>query len=118
MMAPVESNFMQVSGEGDKVSEVRPRVAEWRYGPAQLWYDMLGVTEDGGGFHYGFKLKDDQKQDSTDTPKTTTYSKASEEVSEQEPNMETHTEVCELKCKRTKNIIFMYYLSLLVHSCC
>ncbi|KAI7812775.1 transcription initiation factor TFIID subunit 1 isoform X1 [Triplophysa rosa] len=93
MMAPVESKFMQVSGEGDKVSEVRPRVAEWRYGPAQLWYDMLGVTEDGGGFHYGFKLKDDQKQDSTDAAaKMTTNTQASEPVSEQEPNMETHTE--------------------------
>uniref|UniRef100_A0A671LD13 Transcription initiation factor TFIID subunit 1 n=1 Tax=Sinocyclocheilus anshuiensis TaxID=1608454 RepID=A0A671LD13_9TELE len=67
MMAPVESKFLQVSGEGDKVSEVRPKVAEWRYGPAQLWYDMLGVPEDGSGFHYGFKLRDDQKQDTTDT---------------------------------------------------
>uniref|UniRef100_A0A8C1UEK7 Transcription initiation factor TFIID subunit 1 n=1 Tax=Cyprinus carpio TaxID=7962 RepID=A0A8C1UEK7_CYPCA len=67
MMAPVESKFLQVSGEGDKVSEVRPKVAEWRYGPAQLWYDMLGIPEDGSGFHYGFKLRDDQKQDTTDT---------------------------------------------------
>uniref|UniRef100_A0A673MR25 Transcription initiation factor TFIID subunit n=1 Tax=Sinocyclocheilus rhinocerous TaxID=307959 RepID=A0A673MR25_9TELE len=67
MMAPVESKFLQVSGEGDKVSEVRPKVAEWRYGPAQLWYDMLGVPEDGSGFHYGFKLRDDQMQDTTDT---------------------------------------------------
>uniref|UniRef100_A0A8C1APF4 Transcription initiation factor TFIID subunit n=1 Tax=Cyprinus carpio carpio TaxID=630221 RepID=A0A8C1APF4_CYPCA len=67
MMAPVESKFLQVSGEGDKVSEVRPKVAEWRYGPAQLWYDMLGIPEDGSGFHYGFKLRDDQKEDTTDT---------------------------------------------------
>uniref|UniRef100_A0A671L5N8 Transcription initiation factor TFIID subunit n=1 Tax=Sinocyclocheilus anshuiensis TaxID=1608454 RepID=A0A671L5N8_9TELE len=67
MMAPVESKFLQVSGEGDKVSEMRPKVAEWRYGPAQLWYDMLGVPEDGSGFYYGFKLREDQKQDSTET---------------------------------------------------
>uniref|UniRef100_A0A8C2G6G6 Transcription initiation factor TFIID subunit n=1 Tax=Cyprinus carpio TaxID=7962 RepID=A0A8C2G6G6_CYPCA len=67
MMAPVESKFLQVSGEGDKVSEVRPKVAEWRYGPAQLWYDMLGVPEDGSGFYYGFKLREDQKEDSTET---------------------------------------------------
>uniref|UniRef100_A0A8C1NAB7 Transcription initiation factor TFIID subunit n=1 Tax=Cyprinus carpio TaxID=7962 RepID=A0A8C1NAB7_CYPCA len=63
MMAPVESKFLQVSGEGDKVSEVRPKVAEWRYGPAQLWYDMLGIPEDGSGFHYGFKLRDDQNDE-------------------------------------------------------
>uniref|UniRef100_A0AAY4EQK9 Transcription initiation factor TFIID subunit n=1 Tax=Denticeps clupeoides TaxID=299321 RepID=A0AAY4EQK9_9TELE len=58
MMAPVESKFSQVSGEGDKVAEFRPKVAEWRYGPAQLWYDMLGVPEDGSGFHYGFKIRE------------------------------------------------------------
>ncbi|XP_052795206.1 transcription initiation factor TFIID subunit 1-like [Mya arenaria] len=32
-------------------------VAPWRYGPAQYWYDMLGVPETGEGFHYGFKQK-------------------------------------------------------------
>lgn len=98
MMAPVESKFLQVSGEGDKVSEVRPKVAEWRYGPAQLWYDMLGVPEDGSGFHYGFKLKDDQQQDSTDTAeKTTTITPTTEPVSEQEPSTESQTEVCKLE---------------------
>ena len=34
-----------------------PCVAEWRYGPAQLWYDMLGISESGEGFDYGFQLK-------------------------------------------------------------
>uniref|UniRef100_M4AAG9 Transcription initiation factor TFIID subunit n=1 Tax=Xiphophorus maculatus TaxID=8083 RepID=M4AAG9_XIPMA len=60
MMAPVESKFSQTSGDADKETESRPRVAEWRYGPAQLWYDMLGVPEDGSNFNYGFKLKEDQ----------------------------------------------------------
>uniref|UniRef100_A0A672JP04 Transcription initiation factor TFIID subunit n=1 Tax=Salarias fasciatus TaxID=181472 RepID=A0A672JP04_SALFA len=58
MMAPVESKFSQTCGDGDKEAEARPKVAEWRYGPAQLWYDMLGVPEDGRGFNYGFKLKE------------------------------------------------------------
>lgn len=93
MMAPVESKFLQVSGEGDKVSEVRPKVAEWRYGPAQLWYDMLGVPEDGSGFHYGFKLRDDQKQDTTETATKTANPPAAEPVSEQEPPQEAHSEV-------------------------
>uniref|UniRef100_A0A673NFR5 Transcription initiation factor TFIID subunit n=1 Tax=Sinocyclocheilus rhinocerous TaxID=307959 RepID=A0A673NFR5_9TELE len=78
MMAPVESKFLQVSGEGDKVSEMRPKVAEWRYGPAQLWYDMLGVPEDGSGFYYGFKLREDQKQDSTETAAKTANPPADE----------------------------------------
>uniref|UniRef100_A0A8C1UCA0 Transcription initiation factor TFIID subunit n=1 Tax=Cyprinus carpio TaxID=7962 RepID=A0A8C1UCA0_CYPCA len=92
MMAPVESKFLQVSGEGDKVSEVRPKVAEWRYGPAQLWYDMLGIPEDGSGFHYGFKLRDDQKQDTTDTAAKTANPPAAEPVSEQEPPQEQEDE--------------------------
>ena len=37
--------------------EGKPSVAAWRYGPAQLWYDMLGVDETGDGFDYGFRLK-------------------------------------------------------------
>uniref|UniRef100_A0A668AR43 Transcription initiation factor TFIID subunit n=1 Tax=Myripristis murdjan TaxID=586833 RepID=A0A668AR43_9TELE len=61
MMAPVESKFSQTCGDGDKETESRPKVAEWRYGPAQLWYDMLGVPEDGSNFNYGFKLKDEQE---------------------------------------------------------
>lgn len=36
----------------------KPRVADWRYGPAQLWYDMLGVDESGEGFDYGFACKE------------------------------------------------------------
>uniref|UniRef100_A0A672QCH6 Transcription initiation factor TFIID subunit 1-like n=1 Tax=Sinocyclocheilus grahami TaxID=75366 RepID=A0A672QCH6_SINGR len=78
MMAPVESKFLQVSGEGDKVSEMRPKVAEWRYGPAQLWYDMLGVPEDGCGFYYGFKLREDQEQDSNETAAKTANPPADE----------------------------------------
>uniref|UniRef100_A0A8C8H7Z6 Transcription initiation factor TFIID subunit n=1 Tax=Oncorhynchus tshawytscha TaxID=74940 RepID=A0A8C8H7Z6_ONCTS len=63
MMAPVESKFSQTAGDGDKVTESRPKVAEWRYGPAQLWYDMMGVPEDGSGFHYGFKLKEEEEDE-------------------------------------------------------
>lgn len=33
-----------------------PKVADWRFGPAQLWYDMLEVPETGDGFNYGFKM--------------------------------------------------------------
>ena len=41
-----------------------PRVAEWRYGPAQLWYDMLGISESGDGFDYGFRLKQESNETS------------------------------------------------------
>jgi len=73
MMAPVESKFSQASGDMDQEKESRPRVAEWRYGPAQLWYDMLGVPEDGSNFTYGFRLlveheNTELEPDRTDTP--------------------------------------------------
>uniref|UniRef100_A0A8C4V577 Transcription initiation factor TFIID subunit n=1 Tax=Falco tinnunculus TaxID=100819 RepID=A0A8C4V577_FALTI len=63
MMAPVESKFSQSAGDTDKVTDTKPKVAEWRYGPAQLWYDMLGIPEDGSGFDYGFKLKEKKEQE-------------------------------------------------------
>jgi len=37
--------------------ENKPKIADWRYGPAQLWYDMLGVPEAGESFDYGFKMQ-------------------------------------------------------------
>lgn len=34
------------------------QICEWRNGPAALWYEMLGVNEDGTNLDYGFKLKE------------------------------------------------------------
>ena len=30
----------------------------WRFGPAKIWYDQLGVNEDGSNLNYGLKLKE------------------------------------------------------------
>lgn len=30
----------------------------WRFGPAKVWYDQLGLPEDSGSVNYGFKLKE------------------------------------------------------------
>ncbi len=38
-------------------TEAKAEIPAWRYGPAQLWYDLIGVDETGEGFDYGFKLK-------------------------------------------------------------
>lgn len=43
---------------GDQKSKA---AADWRFGPAQIWYDMMDVPESGEGFNYGFKLKDKNK---------------------------------------------------------
>lgn len=71
MMAPVESKFSLASGDMDQEKESRPRVAEWRYGPAQLWYDMLGVPEDGSNFTYGFRLLEEHGENTELEPDRT-----------------------------------------------
>ena len=56
ILQPMKSDSSGDRSE-DKGKDSKPKVAEWRYGPAQLWYDMLGVDETGEGFDYGFRLK-------------------------------------------------------------
>ena len=55
MVQSEESNQKDEGVDVDK--DVKAQVADWRYGPAVLWYDMLNVDESGEGFSYGFKLK-------------------------------------------------------------
>ncbi|XP_037955889.1 transcription initiation factor TFIID subunit 1 isoform X1 [Teleopsis dalmanni] len=43
--------------ENGESNENKPKIADWRYGPAQIWYDMLEVPDSGEGFNYGFKVK-------------------------------------------------------------
>ncbi|XP_068631569.1 transcription initiation factor TFIID subunit 1 [Battus philenor] len=59
-LKPMEENQQANSdnnaqNSGDKSQ--RPTPAHWRFGPAQMWYDMLNVPETGEGFDYGFKSK-------------------------------------------------------------
>ena len=58
MMKPSQPKKTGMQTSNKQNSSDRSKVAEWRYGPAALWYDMLGVPESGEGFDYGFKLKD------------------------------------------------------------
>ncbi|KAJ0177252.1 hypothetical protein K1T71_007261 [Dendrolimus kikuchii] len=60
LLKPMEENQQSNSennsgGTGDKSQ--KPTPAHWRFGPAQVWYDMLNVPETGEGFDYGFKVK-------------------------------------------------------------
>lgn len=60
-MRPIEKD-----GKSDKSSlqsrdghdKEEEKICAWRHGPAALWYEMLGVNEDGTNLDYGFKLKD------------------------------------------------------------
>ncbi|XP_001845437.2 transcription initiation factor TFIID subunit 1 isoform X1 [Culex quinquefasciatus] len=48
--------------EVDTSGDSKPKVADWRFGPAQIWYDMLNVAETGEDFNYGFKQTDAQEE--------------------------------------------------------
>ena len=59
LLMPVEDKEqIDKTGETGENGDMGPKVADWRFGPAQLWYDMLQVPETGDGFNYGFKLLD------------------------------------------------------------
>lgn len=58
IMEPEEKHNSGNKNESNKPTELMPGVADWRYGPAQLWYDMLNLPDTGDGFDYGFRLKE------------------------------------------------------------
>ncbi|XP_043674036.1 transcription initiation factor TFIID subunit 1 isoform X1 [Vespula pensylvanica] len=63
LLLPVEDKEqIGKTGEAGENGDMGPKVADWRFGPAQLWYDMLQVPETGDGFNYGFKIIDKSEQ--------------------------------------------------------
>lgn len=62
-LKPIEANETTSKQENVVKDESGPKVADWRFGPAQIWYDMLEVPETGEGFNYGFKLKEKVRND-------------------------------------------------------
>lgn len=56
-MRPDDDKSAPKTEENSENPDAGPRVADWRFGPAQVWYDMLDVPETGEGFNYGFKIK-------------------------------------------------------------
>ncbi|XP_053607515.1 transcription initiation factor TFIID subunit 1 isoform X2 [Plodia interpunctella] len=58
-LRPMEENqhLNNDSNSQNQDKSQKPTPAHWRFGPAQVWYDMLNVPETGDGFDYGFKAK-------------------------------------------------------------
>lgn len=48
------------TSQDNDTDDKKPKVADWRYGPAQVWYDLLDCPESGEGFNYGFKMKEEK----------------------------------------------------------
>ncbi|RLU17198.1 hypothetical protein DMN91_011267 [Ooceraea biroi] len=64
LLLPVEDKEQNgKAGETGENGDMGPKVADWRFGPAQLWYDMLEVPETGDGFNYGFKTTEKEEQE-------------------------------------------------------
>ncbi|CAG9856159.1 unnamed protein product [Phyllotreta striolata] len=55
-LKPAEVQNEDSKQENEKKDDSGPKAADWRFGPAQIWYDMLDVPETGDDFNYGFKL--------------------------------------------------------------
>lgn len=67
-LKPIEASSQDNKNEVSSKDDTGPKAADWRFGPAQIWYDMLEVPECGEGFNYGFKLKDSKDEDSDEPP--------------------------------------------------
>lgn len=58
LLQEVSDETKEKTPENNESGDQKPKIADWRFGPAQVWYDMLEVPESGDGFNYGFKLRD------------------------------------------------------------
>lgn len=47
MMREVSDDAHEKTPENNENGDAKPKVADWRYGPAQVWYDMLEVPASG-----------------------------------------------------------------------
>lgn len=57
LLKPLEHKSVSGTASKGKEESGGVKIAPWRYGPAQYWYDLLGVDESGENFDYGFKMK-------------------------------------------------------------
>lgn len=57
LLKPLEHKSVSGTTSKGKEESGGVKIAPWRYGPAQYWYDLLGVDESGENFDYGFKMK-------------------------------------------------------------
>ncbi|XP_031550015.1 transcription initiation factor TFIID subunit 1-like isoform X2 [Actinia tenebrosa] len=57
-----ESN-LDLTSDASNEQQNKKKLLAWRYGPAALWYEMLGVNEDGSDLDYGFKVKENPEED-------------------------------------------------------
>lgn len=47
LMREVSDETLEKTPDNNENGDSKPKVADWRYGPAQVWYDMLDVPVSG-----------------------------------------------------------------------
>lgn len=47
MLREISDDTHEKTPEDNENGDSKPKVADWRYGPAQVWYDMLDVPASG-----------------------------------------------------------------------
>ncbi|XP_059612108.1 transcription initiation factor TFIID subunit 1 isoform X2 [Phlebotomus argentipes] len=62
LLSEITDAINEKSPETGEAGDNKPKVADWRFGPAQVWYDMLEVADSGEGFNYGFKMRDETQK--------------------------------------------------------
>ena len=62
-------DLKKYGGDNSESKDATPKIADWRFGPAQYWYDFNGAPESGEGFDYGLnkRLKMSDNTVSTET---------------------------------------------------
>ncbi|XP_045464560.1 transcription initiation factor TFIID subunit 1 isoform X2 [Harmonia axyridis] len=66
-LKPVEQNKVDEKQETQMKDDTGPKAADWRFGPAQMWYDMLEVPENMENFDYGFKTSKQKEPERQET---------------------------------------------------
>lgn len=47
LLCEVSDENVDKTPENNESGDNKPKLADWRYGPAQVWYDMLDVPDSG-----------------------------------------------------------------------
>ena len=66
---PQEVKREVVAKNGEETKEPvkkGPRPTDWRWGPAQYWYDMLELPEDCPDYDYGLRVVGKEEQEQMD----------------------------------------------------
>ena len=65
--AEVEKKEVKEEKEEKEPEKKGPKPTDWRWGPAQYWYDMLELPEDVPDYDYGLKIRSKEEQKQVDS---------------------------------------------------